>query len=493
MKEFLSFSLNGRVTSVKTLVKNKTARVLSSSNHWSVTENNTNNSWNVNFNNGNTNNNNKNNRNVGRVVSALGEEELISWIEASDDCCRNKKTSKQCTEYRIRQEEVLPLLVLAVKERTYKPLVSECFVVKFPKLREIFAAHFIDRIVQHWIILRIEPLLEELFVSTGDVSYNCRKGYGTLRAVKTLASKMEEVTRGWTKDAWIGRFDIRSCFMSIDKELLWKMLEAFIKERYHGEDKDTLLWLAEVTVRHRPQDNCIRKGDLSLWKKLPKHKSLFTMDGMAIGNITSQLLVNFYLNPFDVWAVQWCRERGGWYERFVDDFPAVLPDKEDVLEFLREAQDFLEQELGLTLHPDKVYVQHVKKGVKFVGSVIKPGRIYLSNRTVGRMHDMLHEMEKHCAHASTKRPSIGQSMELEHDVCACNSYMGFLKYNHSYALKRKAFGRMKRFWKVAYVADGFKKVVLRKKFRLSEVLLNNVKVKFLKKKDNGKKVFGRIA
>ena len=466
MRESVLISLNGRATGVRTLVKNKTAHVLSSSNHWSVTENNSNNAWNVNFNNGNTNNNNKNNRNVGRAVSALGEEELIPWIEASDDCCRNKKTSKHCTDYRIRMEEALPALVLAVKERTYRPLVSECFVVKFPKLREIFAAHFLDRIVQHWIILRIEPLLEDLFVSTGDVSFNCRKGYGTLRAVRTFASHVHEVTEGYTKDACIGRLDLCSFFMTINKDLLWGMLEAFIKERYQGEDKDALLWLSEITVKHRPQDNCIRKGDLSLWNDLPKHKSLFTMDGMAIGNITSQLLANFFLNKFDAWAVKWCKEHGGRYCRFVDDMVIVLPRKEDVIAFMREAQVFLKRELGLTLHPDKVYIQHAKKGVKFVGSVIMPGRVYLSNRTIARIYNMLIDMESFCKRVHEKLVTCEQYATLEHYVCACNSYMGFLKYNQSYGLKRKAFGGLRYFWKVAYVSGRFDKVGLRNRFKI---------------------------
>lgn len=493
MREWISFSLNGRATSVRTLVKNKTAHVSSASNHWSVTENNSNNSWNVNFNNGNTNNNNKNNSNVGRAVSALGEEELISWIEASDDCCRHKKTSKQCTLYRIHMEEVLPILALTVKDRTYMPQTSECFVVKYPKLREIFAAHFLDRIVQHWITLRIEPLLEELFVQTGDVSFNCRKGYGTLRAVKTFAAKAEEVTEGWTKDAWIGRFDLKSFFMSIDKNQLWKMLERFITERYHGDDKNTLLWLAEVTVKHCPQDNCVRRGDLSLWERLPPHKSLFTMDGMAIGNITSQLLANFFLNPFDAWALAFCVERGGWYERFVDDIPTVLPAKEDVLLFHREAKAFLERELGLTLHPDKVYVQHVTKGVKFIGAVVKPGRTYLSNRMVARMYDMLCGLEHLCRRVSARNPNMEQCVELEHAIGSCNSYMGFLKYNNSYALRRRLFGNLSNFWKVAYVSGHFDKVTLRKRFMVSTKVLKLYNCQMYKKRDYGNKVFRGIS
>ena len=465
MRKGYSFSLNGRATGASAFVKTKTAHVLSTSNLWSVTENNSNNSWNVNFNNGNTNNNNKNNSNVGRAVSALGEEELVGWIEAADDCCRNKKTGWHCTEYRIR-EEVLVELALAVKNRSYKPLVSECFVVKHPKLREIFAAHFLDRIVQHWIILRLEPLLEEHFVECGDVSFNCRKGYGTLRAVKYLEQGIKEVSRDYTQDAYIGKFDLQSFFMSINKRRLWEMLREFIVERYHGADKDTLLWLTEVTVMHRPQDNCIRKGDLSLWDKLPRHKSLFHMDGMAIGNITSQILANFYLSGFDAWASKWCREHGGCYVRFVDDMVVVLPSKKDVKEFYRLAKERLAREVLLRFHPDKVYMQHVSKGVKFIGSVLKPGRMYLSNRTVGWMWEMLQGMENHCKRLAARKHITKEVLEtVEHDVCSCNSYMGFLVHHATYGLRRKMFGRMEWFWKVAYVSGSYTKVSMRKKYR----------------------------
>lgn len=491
MREFISFSLNGRATNVRALVKNKTAHVLSSSNHWSVTENNTNNSWNINFNNGNLNNNNKNNSNVGRAGSALGEEEIISWIKASDDCCRNKKTSYQCTMYRIQEEELLLILALSVHERVYTPLASECFVVKFPKLREIFAANFLDRIIQHWIILRIEPLLEDLFVRTGDVSFNCRKGYGTLRAVQTFAQQANNVTQSWVEDAYIGRFDLKSFFMSINKEKLWLILKDFINENYFEDDKDTLLWLSEITIKHRPQDNCIKKGDVSLWDKLPPHKSLFTMDGMAIGNITSQILANFYLNKFDKWAYEFCKERNGWYQRFVDDMTVILPTTKGVTTFYKSSTSFLKNELLLTLHPDKVYIQYAKKGVKFIGSVVMPNRIYLSNRTVGRMYEMLKEMEDFCSKLNPKNISINESYSLEHYVCSCNSYMGFLKYNNSYALRRRLFGSLSYFWKFAYVSGHFDKIVLRKRFNTSEVIMKLNGYKTIKKKIYGNKVFSR--
>lgn len=472
MKEFISFSLNGRATSVHTFVKNKLAHVLSASNHWSSTENNSNNSWNINFNDGNSNNNNnKYNSNVCRAVAALGEEEIISWIEASDDCCRHKKTSLQCTLYRIRYEEELLLLALSVKLRKYHPTTSDCFVVKYPKLREIFAANFIDRIVQHWIILRAEPLLEELFISNGDVSFNCRKGYGTLRAVQTFSQKLEEVTEGWTKEAWIGRFDLSSFFMSIDKQLLWQLFEKFLNEHYKGNDIDTLLWLSEITIKHRPQDDCIRKGDISLWDRLPHNKSLFYTNGTPIGNITSQILANFLLSEFDAWALNYCRSKGGWYVRFVDDFPTVFPQEEDLLTFHKDAEIFLMKLVHLSLHPDKVYIQPARHGIKFVGTVIMPNRCYLSNRTIGKMYDMLLEMDNLCRRITKYGISLDSLIELDHYVCACNSYMGFLKYNSSYSRKWKLFGNLQHFWKCAYVSDNFNKVCLKRQYMLSCYLL----------------------
>lgn len=104
----------------------------------------------------------------------------------------------------------------------------------------------------------------------------------------------------------------------------------------------------------------------------------------------------------------------------------------------------------------KVFVEHVKKGVKFIGSVLKPGRTYLSNRTVGRMYGMLQGMECHC-----RRRNVAK---VEQDVCSCNSYMGFLVHHATYGLRRRMFGRMRWFWKMAYISGKYTKVVLKKKF-----------------------------
>ena len=138
-----------------------------------------------------------------------------------------------------------------------------------------------------------------------------------------------------------------------------------------------MLWLTEVIVRHRPQDDCIRQGNLKLWRILPKNKSLFYIEwmrGEPIGNLTSQLFANFYMSFFDEWAIKAAEERGAKYVRFVDDFSFVCKTKEDAIYFKRASRNQLRYILNIQMHPNKIYIQEVKKGIKMVGGVIKPGR-----------------------------------------------------------------------------------------------------------------------
>ena len=145
----------------------------------------------------------------------------------------------------------------------------------------------------------------------------------------------------------------------------------------------------------------------------------------------------------------------------------VLPKKEDVLSIYRDAKMFVHEKLGLTFHPDKVYIQHIAKGVKFVGSVIKPNRVYLSNRTIGSMYEMLASMERHCKRLATNsKPTEEMMAEVEHDICSCNSYMGFLIHHNTYAIRRKMFVRMKWFWRVSVMDGHYSKVVIKNKYKM---------------------------
>lgn len=422
--------------------------------------------------NNNNNNNNKCNSYSVRPVLALEDRELNGWMEAYADCISNKMTSEQCTMYRLHDEDLVEL-IMECKERRYEPKASICFLVTKPKLREIFAADFRDRIVQHWICLRIEPLLERRFVSQGNVSWNCRKGKGTQRAVDALRQDILDVSCNYTRKAWVGRFDIKSFFMSIDIRILEKYAIGFVRKYYQGEDLELLVYLLTITIRHRPQDDCVKHGDTAMWDKLPKHKSLFNVErfrGMPIGNITSQLLANFYMSFLDGYMVELCKPIGARYERFVDDFAVVCRKKEEVLMLRDKANIFLKDKLNLEMHHDKVYIQDVTKGVAFVGSVIKMQRLYLSNRTVGGFVNTLRHLQE--VLESVRNYDLWNAYELEHYLSSINSYFGFMKGKSTYAIKRRIIKEhCPSFFEYFYVKGNFVSVKLKRKYSVRYQLL----------------------
>lgn len=393
---------------------------------WTSYEYNAGNAWNVNSPT-NQNNNNKYNTYRVRPVLALDEEIIEGWIDARNDCMTNKMSSKECVKWRLNGENDLWDLMQSVYTRTYEPSTSITFPVTYPTDREVFAASFRDRIVQHWICLRLNPLFETIFECQGNVSYNCRVGYGQLRAARDLQSDCYGGEHG---DRWVGRFDLQGFFMSLDKRIMWVLIKELIETRYSKDDKDILLYLTEITILHNPTTNCRKQGDLFVWDRLPPHKSLFTVEegkGMPIGNITSQLFANFYMSFFDSVMLRLCRRYECKYRRFVDDF-TIVGAKQNILLMRRIAERWLRLYLRVKLHPDKVYLQPVSHGVKFVGSQLKRGRTYLSNRTIGRMPQAFAWL------AQAKTPS-----EIEQAISTVNSYLGMARHHRSYKVVSKLF------------------------------------------------------
>lgn len=481
-------SLNGRVTgmsSVGSLVKNKTAHAIRQ-------ENDGNNAWNLNSN-GNVNNWNKNNQNAVRAVAALGEEEKTGWVDAFIDCIRGKRGSHDCENYLIGNFELdLWMLIYEVKERLYKPGKSICFVVTRPKPREIFAAFFRDRIAQHWVHNKLEPLLEERYMRLGDVSFNCRKDHGTWSAVERLLYTP-------CSGGWIGKYDLQNFFMSIDKRLLLRKVNAFVYLHYVGSDKEVLMWLLEVIIMHCPQENCEVRGDFSNYRLLPKEKSLFNCDkwhGMPIGNITSQMLANFLMSLFDEWVIGWLsalkdtaqnrstkdtkgsvlsHEEGDdkenfVYVRYADDF--VIKARNEVLvAFRAEAARWLKENLGLTLHPKKLYLQKAERSVKFLGVVMCHGRLYTNNRAVNdflKAMDRLEDAAMRCWHAV----NIENVMMLRKAVSTVNCYLGLMSHTKSYAIRRKALSNVQWMWKCCWIDGHFEVVKIKDAYSVERLLIN---------------------
>ena len=475
---FLISNGRGAGTSTEALAKELLAHAITAT-CWSSTENSQNNAWYVNFSSGNVNNNNNNkyNGNAVRAVAALGKETKLGWLIAYHDCCANKKSSYECTAYRMRYELDLWLLIYQVYTRTYKPGKSTCFVVTRPKLREVFAADFRDRIVHHWICLRLNPLLEARFIEQGNINHNCRRGFGTRSAVAALKADIEVVTRGYTRKAYIGRIDVKAFFMSIDPVILWALLRPFIVENYKGDDKETLLYLTEVVLMNRPQENCVRRSPEELFNALAPGKSLFnSKTGIPIGNLPSQLLANFFMSFLDE-VMQWITEQLGddfRYERYVDDATIVCTWKEIIISLHPYIAKFLEAKLGLTLHPDKFYLQEARKGAAFVGCIVKKGYVYLSNRTVHGLHEALATLQAQCLEIVCDGVNANRLKRLEHCISSVNSYLGFTVHCDAYNIRRKAFAKLDNtVWQVCSIKrDTLACVKIKPQYKLKNYLLS---------------------
>lgn len=442
-------------------------------NRWSSVESNRSNAWNCNFNDGNLNNNNKYNRfRVRPVVAYDTPADFLNLVFAAfHDCCRTKRTSAECIAYCERAQQDLPLLAHELYTGTYQPGHSTCFLVKYPKYREVFAAGFRDRIVHHFIYLLLNPCFEERFVAQGNVSFNCRKGFGTLAAQQAAFEAIRTATDNYRTPAVVYRGDLVSFFMSIDKRILWGRLEPFIHEEYHGPYLIQLLTVTRTVVFHCPEKNCLFSTDPAEWAlHVPVHKSLFTNGdsfGMPIGNLTTQIFANFLMSFFDEFVIRWMKGNGlnVHYVRFVDDFLFICRNKHLLKCLIADSAVFLQSELGLTLHFDKHHFQPAAHGVLFVGAYLKNWRMYLSGRTVARFIERMHGFDGMLLHKQCITLADTQRMEQ-----VVNSYLGFLHGKRTYNIRRAALAAMcPRFYDHAYIRGRYTSIRSRRRLKTASL------------------------
>lgn len=363
---------------------------------------------------------------------------LEDFFEAYYLCRKRKRRTVNAMEFELDYEHNLVQLWKDVNSGKYEIGRSICFIVTRPKPREIFAADFRDRIVHHVVMMRLEPLFENVFIND---NYNCRKGKGTLYGVKRLQEQVKICSEGYTKNCYIGKFDMKSFFMSIHKPTLFKMLNVFINENYHGKDKRIILFLVKKIVLNCPHYNCFMKSPRSMWKMLDSGKSMFTCGddfGLPIGNLTSQCFANFYLHEFDMIMVS----KFGFYGRYVDDYYIIAKEKEEIKKHIQFMKEYLYDKLRVRLHPNKIYMQSYRKGVKFVGYVIKGNKTYTSNSTISNLYTKIHAYNGNVSVENTER-----------FVQTLNSYLGFMRHSMSRRICNKVFLMINHNWfkYIAYI------------------------------------------
>jgi len=384
---------------------------------------------------------------------------LIDLFQAYFDTRRNKRNTINAIAFEKHFEANIFTLYNDLISRSYEPEPSICFIVDRPVKREIFAADFRDRVIHHFIYNYISPIFEKIFIND---SYSCRIGKGTHYGIHRIDHFIRSCSENYSQDCYILKLDIKGYFMSINRILLYQKIKNLLFDnRYKIEfDLTLLLYLIEKTIFNEPTKNCIIKGKSSDWFDLPKSKSLFHAKfncGLPIGNLTSQLFGNIYLNTFDHFVKRDLKIR--YYGRYVDDFILVHKDKEYLKSLIPIIKGYLKEYLQLKLHPDKIYFQHFSKGVKYLGAVIKPHRFYIANRTKGNFYEAIKRQNQIANdHKPTKE-------EQEKFQCSMNSYLGIMKHYKTYNYRKNMiFKNLSNWWwNYIYLSGGISKFVLKQK------------------------------
>lgn len=386
----------------------------SNGNYWSSTPNDNDNAYNLNFNSSNVNPQNNNNRNNGysvRLSQIPSRDWLLTELILSYYCARANKRNTH-SQVRFERDLISNLLELYHDLLSFRYRVgrSMCFIIERPVKREVFAASFRDRIVHHLLYRYLSPVFEPRFIYD---SYSCRVGKGTLFGIERLEHHIRSVSRNYTQPCWVLKLDLEGYFMHINRSCLYDIVVTGLraKGKHLQEEYALMEYLLRQVIFNEPTKGCYRKGPLSDWDGLPPSKSLFMAPegcGLPIGNLTSQLFSNIYLNVFDQFVKRELKCRH--YGRYVDDFYVVGANPRELLALIPRMSSFLTDRLGLTLHPRKIFLRccctpagsgglragsgvdcvmlskanvsppHTS-GIPFLGAVVRPGRRSLSPRS----------------------------------------------------------------------------------------------------------------
>ncbi len=272
-----------------------------------------------------------------RTYTSLWEE-LCSYknLETAFKKARKHKTLKP---YVIKfQKDIKENLFQLKKElllHTYKPRPLKTFILRDPKTRKISKSDFRDRVIHHTLINIIESLFEKSFIYD---SYANRKYKGTLKAIQRFNVFKRKVSKNNKINVYVLKADIKHYFETVDHEILLSIIKRKIKDEH-------ITWLI--------------KQILNNFNSKIKNK------GMPLGNLTSQFFANVYLNELDYFVKHTLKAK--YYIRYVDDFIILHENKQQLLEWKDQINNFLKNKLKLELHPDKSKIINLNRGVGFLG------------------------------------------------------------------------------------------------------------------------------
>ena len=356
---------------------------------------------------------------VGAPSPNTGVFSLEEVFDAYFDCRRHKRNTINQLAFEADLETNLVSLWRELNDGSYKIGRSIAFVVKYPKIREIWAADFRDRVVHHVIYNAIKDRFYNRFIRD---TYACIPGRGTHDGLRRVSHFARSITRNWTRPAYVLKADIANFFNSIDRRRLLEIVERHVPE-------DHLRLLIRQVTMHDPRPGVMLRSSPALFAAVPPHKSLMRAPdaiGLPIGNLTSQFFANVYLNELDQFVKH--RLKCRYYGRYVDDVILFHEDAAVLNEWYDAMDWFLEENLGMKFHPRKKWLNNAHVGIDFVGFVIKPGRTYLRRSSLNRCRQKIRAWER--------KGSLYEGNQLSELADTITSYLGMLQHVNGYKARK---------------------------------------------------------
>ncbi len=391
--------------------------------------------WIVNFNDGSSNNDNRNNHNYVRAVRASECPHAVAFADlyrAWRRARRNKKPSANQLDFEADWAGGLLALQEQLNAGTWQPRPTACFIAKRPKAREIHAPDFSDRVVHHWLVPQLEAIWEPKFVHD---SFSNRPGKGTHAAVDRLRDFMREVRSG-QGGGWYLQLDIKHFFGSIHRPTLWRILK-------RGMAKAGAPPVVQQTTHALVRRSALKRGVVHLCSPaqraaVPPHKRLENAApgcGLPIGDLSSQLLANIYLNELD----QFVKHRLGAkrYLRYVDDFILVHESREQLQAWHVEIERFLRETLRLELKAD-VRLKPLASGADFLGYHVFHNHRRIRPRVVHHAFEKLIAWERRHVRGGVARATPEQH-RLARAIWA--SYLGHFSHGNAVRLTERLHRR----------------------------------------------------
>jgi retron-type reverse transcriptase len=284
-----------------------------------------------------------------------------------------------------------------LKSEKYKHGPYKGFWIHDPKLRRIHKAIVRDRVLHHAIFSVLNAIFEPTFISD---SYSCRIDKGTHKGMERVRDMLRSVSKNNTQPCYALKCDVRRFFDSMDHNILLAILYKRIK------DEQVQRLLKEIVCSFSANN-----------------LTLFERRGVPIGNLTSQVFANIYMNEFDQFVKQALLVKN--YARYTDDFVIVSDDRTYLETLLPLIQEFLKDKLRLELHPKKITIRKYHEGIDFLGYVIFPHHIKLRSKTKRKIPRKIRERIRLYKNGVITEASLRSSLA---------SYLGVLSHANAYEL-----------------------------------------------------------